>query len=349
MTVGGLGQPGTRITRQLSPVSELLLYVWQAIIGAIALDVALALVMCSWLIVGWFAIPLVFAVAMFFVTIVLFTFFHVEGDKARFIVGNLWAIGLGIGIFLGMRWHDSVVGGMSAIAKQVGVIFALPWWVYALVGFVLVLIASKSWKASIVALLGAAIGYIAMVSSPRIWLTAWDALKWLLLPYLWPFIGFAVLLAIVMTKELLFPSLEWTFKPVSLEELREVGLFGLWMPNLLGGPKEAPPVAERIVKVETTTEKGKKFTTLPDTDEAREFYRALKRGEPFTERTAAKYGVVRSMFRKAIRDVFLDRGWACWKDDRYPQQGLDLLPEGWQQVEHIVMGDTTIPSPTDDD
>lgn len=337
MTVGSnLGAPGTRVTKQLGPVSELLLYVWQAIIGALAIDTALFLVMCSWLIIGWLAIPLLFAAACFAVTLFLFTFARMS-DKLRFIIGNLWMVGMLVGFVAGYYWHEAATAGMQAIIKEIGVVFGLPWWVYALVGVGLVLIAFRSVAAAIVALIGAGVGYILLTTDPDTWLVAWHSLKWLLLPYLWPFVGFACLLALVMAKEMLFPSLEWTFKPVSLEELREVGLFGLWLPRLLGGPREPPPVAERIVQVEMQGEHGNQYATLPDTDAARNFYRAIKRGESFSIRTAKKYQVGRVTFNSYIRDIFRSRKWADWRDDDHPEQGIELNEDGWLAIENLVL------------
>ena len=337
----GLGAPGTKVTAKLDIDSQLYTYVRQAFTGAMAINLVIALLMCSWAIIGWGAIPLVGFVACFGITLILFRYLRIESGAARLILGNLWMIGIIGGAVAGIKWGKALNEGMRLIAKEIGVIFYLPWWAYAIIGAILIVIALRSWIAAILALIGAAVGYIWMTTDPRAWAMAWKPLKWQLLPYLWPFIGFALLLALVMAKEMLFPNLEWTFKPVTLEELREVGLFGLWMPKLLGGPRDPPPVAERIVKVEATSEHGKKYATLPDTDSARDFYQAVKRGESFSLRTARKYQVGRKAFNESIRDVFLDRGWGDWRNDEHPEQGIELNEEGWEAIEHIVLTGTT--------
>ena len=109
------------------------------------------------------------------------------------------------------------------------------------------------------------------------------------------------------------------------------------MPKLLGGPRKPQPVAERVVKIEATSEHGKKYATLPDTDAARNFYRAVKRGESFSLRTARKHQVGRETFNKYIRDVFRDREWADWRDDDHPEQGIELNEEGWLAIESLVL------------
>ena len=333
----GLGAPGTKISARLDIDSQLYTYIRQAFTGAMAINLVIALLMVSWVIIGWGAIPLVCFVACFGITLILFRYLRNMGDKARLILGNLWMIGIVGGSIAGLKWGKALTGGMRLIAKEVGVIFFLPWWAYAIAGAVAIVIAIKSWKAALVALFGAAVGYIWITTDPRAWVSAWHPLKWLLLPYLWPFIGFALLLAVVMSKEMLFPNLEWTLDPVSFEEMREVGLFGLWLPRLLGGPREPLPVAERIVKIEATGKHDKKFATLPDTDAARNFYRAVKRGESFSIRTARKNHVGREMFNKYIRDVFRDRSWADWRNEDNPEQGIELNDDGWEAIEGLVL------------
>ena len=342
----GLGAPGTKVTAKLDIDSQLYTYIRQAFTGAMAINLVIALLMSSWAIVGWGAIPLVCGVACFGITLILFRYLRNMGDKARLILGNLWMAGIIGGAVAGLKWGKAISAGMRIAAEEIGVIFFLPWWVYVIVGIVLVAISTVSWKSALVALFGSAVGYIWMTTNPRAWAMAWRPLKWLLLPYLWPFIGFACLLALVMAKEMLFPNLEWTLNPVSFEEMREVGLFGLWLPRLLGGPREPPPVAERIVKIEATSDRGKKYATLPDTDAARNFYRAVKRGEAFSVRTAKKYQVGRITFNNTIRDIFLDRGWAEWRDDDHPEQGIELNEDGWEAIEHIVLTGTTPHPPT---
>jgi len=232
-------RPGTRVAATLDITSQLTTYVLQAVVGAVAVDVALGLLMCSWFIVGWAAIGLVFGASGLLITIVIFSFSKTRSDVMRFILGNLWFVGFIAGGYIGYRWHTAITVGVRSIRVELGILTGI-----SIVTLVLVWALSKVGKAiSIILWLGIAVGIV--LWNPKPWLVAWESLKWLVLPYLWPFAGFAILLALVLAKEMLFPNLEWTLKEVSLEELREIGLFGLWMPNLLGGPKEAPAAGSR--------------------------------------------------------------------------------------------------------
>jgi len=178
------------------------------------------------------------------------------------------------------------------------------------------------------------------------WIEAWHALKWLIIPYSWPVIGFALLLALVMGKEMLFPSLEWTFQPVSLEELREVGLIGLWVPGLFSKSQEnepEPEPQEPVVRAEhrEDTENGvrERYGVLPFSERCRDFYKAIAAGKPFTLSTARLCKVGRRTFEGKIRKIFLDRGWLRWRDAQHHDQGVQLTRSGWEMIEELVKSD----------
>lgn len=346
MTIGGnLGAPGTRITRRLGPDDEVWLYVWQSIAGAVALDLVLTLTLLSYLIIGWWSMALFCAVVGFLVGLVALAFGRPQWEPVRWTLGNLWAIGALVGALIGHRWYAMIGEGVQLILDQIAVLGLLPWWAYAAAGsVVLAILLWTGWKAALVLAVLAPLMGILIWSDGGDWRQAWLYLRWLLIPYSWPVMGFALLLALVMGKEMLFPSLEWVFKPVSLEELREVGLIGLWLPGLIGKEVEEP-LPERTVRVEVASNgegrgRQERYAFLDDSPEARAFYAAVKRGESFALRTARKHGLSRKSFDR-LRDIFFARGWAEWYDDRHHEQGVRVLDEGSEVIEHLVLADTT--------
>ncbi len=148
-----------------------------------------------------------------------------------------------------------------------------------------------------------------------------------------------------MAKEMLFPSLEWTFDPVSLEELKEVGLIGLWMPGLFSKSQESEPEPEPepVVRAEHRDDTGngvkERYARLPISNRARDFYRAVAKGAPFTLSTARQCKVGRRTFENKIRKVFLERGWLRWKDEQHHDQGLVLTTAGAEMIGELVAND----------
>jgi len=346
----GLGAAGTRLTKRLGPDDEIWAYVWQAVVGAVALDLVLTLTLLSYLIIGWGALIVFLSAVGFLIGLVVLLFGRPQWEPIRFVLGNLWGIGAIIGAIVGQQWYALIASGLRAVGAQLSVIAILPWWAYVLAGALLLVVAVKlKWKAAVALLAISVVAGIVLLSDGDEWLAAWHALKWLLVPYSWPVIGFALLLALVMAKEMLFPSLEWTFQPVSLEELREVGLIGLWMPGVVGKRDEAQPDPEPSEEIainlveqpEGRTRPQTKRARLPGSASAKEFYRAVHRGESFSLRTARKYGVGRAAFNGKIRDGFIERGLARWKNPDHPEQGVDLLEAGERLIEHLALVGTT--------
>lgn len=341
----GLGQPGTRITRQLGPDSEIWLYVWQAITGAVALDIVLTLALFSYAIVGWWSLVLFLSMAGLLVGLIVLIFGRPEWGLVRFLFGNLWAIGGVIGLFVGRRWYATLSSGMRLIGQQVAVLAELPWWAWSVFGLaVLVVTIRINWKVGLTLSLSVPLTIVIIFSDGEKWAIVWHAIKWLLVPYFWPFIGFGLLLALVMAKEMLFPSLEWTFEPVSLEELREVGLIGLWMPRLFGQSEEnEPEPPEPIVRAEHRDDSNgrakERYARLPASSRARDFYQAIHAGQSFTLETARKCKVGRRTYENRIRDVFLARGWLKWRDELHHDQGLELTPAGEDMIGELVLND----------
>ena len=356
---GNLGAAGTRVTKRLGSGDEIWTYVWQSIVGAFAIDFALTLVLLGCMVAGWWSLSLFLGVVGFLVGVIVLVFGRPGKKWVRLLFGSLWVVGVLIpfvplfesGRFLyllGQLWHGMIVGGAALIWKQFQSVALLPLWVYVVAGIVLVTVWIKAdWRAMVALAVLLIVGGIVALSDGDEWLEAWRGLKHLLIPYSWPVIGFALLLALVMGKEMLFPSLEWTFQPVSLEELRGVGLISLWLPGLFGKSGEvAQPgqFSERRVRVESKENAPgelaeETYTYLPDSNSARDFYRALSNKRPFTISEAQRWHVGRKTFEKKIRNVFLDRGWAVWKDEDHHDQGLSLTPDGNEKIEALVLGD----------
>lgn len=342
---GGLGQPGTRITRQLGPDDEVWLYVWQAATGAAALDLVLTMLLLSYTVIGWWSLVVFLSGIGLLIGLIMLVFGRPQSDAVRFVLGNLWLLGGVIGLLVGRQWYAVLASGAQLIGRQFDVLAELPLWAWGVFGLGLLVVAAKvHWKAALALGVIAPLGAVIAFSDGAKWILAWNALKWLLVPYSWPVIGFALLLALVMAKEMLFPSLEWTFQPVSLEELREVGLIGLWMPRLFGQAEENEPEPEEpVVRAEHRDDSNGKakerYARLPIGERARAFYQAIHAGQPFTLETARKVRLGRRTYEHRIRDVFLARGWLKWKDDQHHDQGLELTPSGEDMVGELVLND----------
>jgi len=349
LTINGagssLGAPGTRITRRLGPDDEVWLYVWQATVGAAALDLVLTMLLMSYAIIGWWALPLFLSGAGFLIGVLIMVFGRPRWVPARFVIGNLWAAGFLIGVIVGRDWYATLASGIALIGRQIAILAELPLWSWAVFGLALLVIGAKlKWKAAAVLAIAGPVSAIVIFSDAADWLAVWHALKWLLVPYSWPVIGFSLLLAIVMAKEMLFPSLEWTFQPVSLEELREVGLIGLWCPRLFGQAEESEPTPpEPVIRAEhrddTNGKAKERYAKVLISNRARDFYRAVHAGQPFTLATARKCQVGRRTFETKIRDVFLARGWLEWKDAEHHDQGLQLTEAGEDMIGELVLND----------
>jgi hypothetical protein len=346
INTNGLGAAGTRITRRLGPESEIWQPIWQSVVGIVVLDIILTCILISCMIAGWWSFGIFLSAVGFCVGMFVIVFGRPSGRLAQIIIGNLWGIGAVAGLLVGHTWHDGLSTGLRLIWSQLATVAQLPLWVYPLAALVLIVVWIKAnWQVSLFLAVSLVVFGVVLLSDDRAWLQAWHYLKWLWIPYSWPVIGFGLLLALSMAINVLFPSLEWTMQPVTLEELREVGLRGLIAPGLFGKSVDNTPgtFAERRVRVESTgtgeNEAGETYTYLPDSNSARDFYRALSKGRPFTISEAQRWHVGRKTFEKKIRDVFLARDWAVWKNEEHHDQGLELTDDGKEHVEALVLGD----------
>jgi len=82
------------------------------------------------------------------------------------------------------------------------------------------------------------------------------------------------------------------------------------------------------VRAELKTSDGWQFSTLPgDPAAVYGFAQAVISGATFSERTATAAGLGQPEWFK-LRDEFIDRNWAYWKNPNRPQVGIDLLRSG---------------------
>jgi len=344
---GGLGAAGTKVIKSLGPTEEIWTYVWQSVVGSVAIDVALTLVLVGCLIAGWWAFSIFLGLVGFLISVIVLTFWWPEKLLWQIVFGNAWALAFFIGLGVGYKWRAMLLTGLRLVWKQIAVIGSFEWPVYVAAAAVLVLAWAKvGWKVMVAIGAIAAVACVVLFSDGREWAAAWDNLKYLLIPYSWPVIGFALLLGLVMAKEMLFPSLEWTFDPVKLEELREVGLIGLWLPRLFGGSKENEPEQEPelpVVRAEHRDDTGngvkERYARLPSDGRSRDFYKAIHAGKPFTISTARQCKVGRRTFENRIRKVFLERGWLHWKDEQHHDQGLELTKAGSEMIGELALND----------
>jgi hypothetical protein len=95
----------------------------------------------------------------------------------------------------------------------------------------------------------------------------------------------------------------------------------------------APPQTVRVEMLRDAVDGPYPQTQIAELPTSKEKMTDLARGvlggTPFSEPQWSGAGALfsRNEFRQ-VRDVFLSRGWVRWKDDRYPQQGLELSPAG---------------------
>jgi hypothetical protein len=90
---------------------------------------------------------------------------------------------------------------------------------------------------------------------------------------------------------------------------------------------------------EVITEITKKVVVVPASAEARAFYAALQRGEPFTLRRANWCGVTRRAFEKIKRE-FLIRGAIVWRDGQHHERGLMLTEAGRAIIAELAKGES---------
>lgn len=377
MAFGGLGAPGTRITKNESEGSERKASIGWSMLFAIAGDVvylSLLLIVALW---GWLSVVPALILAVLGTLMFCFWFLNVpkyfvwsvrprtihlfrfkfRGNRIVLFRFPGFTLGLSHEILLKLAFIASVVvgfvagrwvwnwitasGALTRLFLDVGRGFFFPWYVWACAALMLVVfIAKGKTKAGLSILLVAGIAWIVLYvgSSDEItqsWHIFVSRARYIAVPFVIPWALGSAMLMFVATKNQFFPYLDYTFKPLSIQEARELGMIGLLFPKLFGGmPKE--PTPDRLIKVEVSERNGltRKYADLPASQEFTEFCKGVTRGDSFALRTARGYGLSRSDFEH-IRDIFLDRGWASWINPRAKAQGLDLLVSGKKVLREI--------------
>lgn len=125
-------------------------------------------------------------------------------------------------------------------------------------------------------------------------------------------------------------------------DVTQVGLLTVDNADELLPQVESQQSAERVIRVEVPERNGAKERRafLPDTPEMSQFARMAANGQTFSLRTAERAKLGRDDWR-LIRDAFLERGWATWRDEREKRQGLVLSGPGRAVLRYVAD-----PSPT---
>jgi len=86
-----------------------------------------------------------------------------------------------------------------------------------------------------------------------------------------------------------------------------------------------------LTKIEVKDGHSTRLADLPGDEDLTKFCRWVAAGDSFSERTAQACGYGVTNFRK-LRDIFISRRWAYWKNPASPQQGIELTLGG----RHII-------------
>jgi len=97
------------------------------------------------------------------------------------------------------------------------------------------------------------------------------------------------------------------------------------------------PPPTRTLRVEVVSNAGKteQYAEIPDTRAMWELACAVGRGESFSESTASECGLSVPLFRE-VRDLFVERAWAYWRNPDHPQQGVELLGRGRTMLQKLA-------------
>jgi len=355
MARGGWGsQPGTRLQGKTEQKSGR--YIVQSVVLALALDAVVFVILAAWVLAGPNVTLAVFAVGGVVASYRYLRKHTVNGQvyvPALAKVIGAWIVGGGILTALSVsafRWlfqRELYAAPTRALLAS----FAYPWWAWALALCVSLYLAvrlglKRTWFVAPAALIGYGLWAFDDWAMFRPML---HRLRYLAIPFAPPWVVAASVLAYVMMREQLFPNLEWTMQPLSLEEIREVGHRGLLWLRRFGVAAQAPEIREvpsrtlsyRQVRPNTS---GTGTTTIngeiPYLNTLR-WWRYIKRvirdkdkpadADPVTlsEPSADGWGIKPAEYRKVMVELedeeYPERAKVRWKDDDNHNAGRELV------------------------
>lgn len=114
---------------------------------------------------------------------------------------------------------------------------------------------------------------------------------------------------------------------------------GLWMiEEITGRDLDGDGItgqpARRVVQVEVKEGKTTQLADLPGDADLVRFCQVVAAGKSFSEDTAQSSGYGVTNFRR-LRDQFINRRWAFWRDPANPQQGVELTMIGKKVVNDV--------------
>lgn len=337
---GGYGAPGTRITKRQDEKSELWIYVKQALMGAVAVDVMVFFILLLLLAVGWPSLALLAAGLVWIVKLVTHAAIQDIAARKRMFRALVISIVVSFLVFA-PYWWDWLIG-RSDMLKLIGMAIAplfLPYWVYAgLLVFWFFGALKKHGKlvaGFVVAMLLLYAVYAAGFGDID-WMPIARRIRFVSPLFLLSPILFSGVLGVVMLKEMLLPNFDITLAAISYKDYVEAGgLLGIITPKIktLWGDKQ-----ERI-QLEMISNDGhtRQYSNWPGDEKAKAFYSAVDNGASFTYRTA-KMGAKR--FDRLLRDPFLnyEPPLAEWKDKDAHEQGVVLTDWGLQTIHALATG-----------
>jgi len=109
----------------------------------------------------------------------------------------------------------------------------------------------------------------------------------------------------------------------------------LQRPDLPQQPELSQTTAPQTVTIRGEMQQGGKTTMVEfhaDPKSVAKFARRIRLGSGFSEKTAARSDITQTQWVE-MRDQFITRGWAQWRNDANRKQGIELLEPGaaWLQ------------------
>ena len=334
---GGIGT-GTRITKRQDEKSELWIYVKQAVMGAVAVDVMVFFILLLLLAVGWPSLALLAVGLVWLIKIITRAAIQDVAARKRMFRALVISIVVSFLIFA-PYWWDWLIG-RSEILNVIGMAIAplfLPYWAYVgLLVFWFVGALKKHGKlvaGFIIAMLLLYAVYAAGFGDVD-WAPIAKRIRFVLPLFLLSPILFSGVLGVVMLKEMLLPNLDYTLAPIEYPEYVEAGgVLGLIVPKI----KNLWPSKVPRVRLEDMSNNGhtEQYYYLPNDEQAKEFYRSVLGGALFSYQTAR---MKRERFNKIIKEPALDHGLIELENPESPTSRSLLTEKGRLRLQAIIDG-----------